>query len=434
MKSPFWIVTGASCLSLAVGYTVGNSGSNKHTEGENLSTEKTHDTSGSMRPSQSVQGKNSHRMRPATAHGRADLAVRAAQKKLDESGMVMMDFSTVADVWNLLDNLNAEELEIALSGLKDSGNGMNQSAMMLKMMLVSRWADLDGQSAAEYTLSGDNKGMTKMVNVMGVMGSWMKNDPVAAEAWYEKNKEEFKGGMFGQDMVQNMFFNAHAKKDLNTAFSKLDLTKTSERNQAIEALGSLISDPNMKDQVIAKVQSFEDVKLRQKSWTKIIQSLAYSDPSEAKIILETINESDPEQYAKYQESYLNGMRHFDPAAALEYSMTEIQDKDKRTSAIKISFTSLATQDASAARVWLDAQSDIDKDDFIKSAAQTLRWQNPEDSMQWALEISDDDKRTDAVVETYNQWKEEHTTGAETWLAAQDPETREAILAEADDDE
>ena len=55
-------------------------------------------------------------------------------------------------------------------------------------------------------------------------------------------------------------------------------------------------------------------------------------------------------------------------------------------------------------------------------------------MQWALDISGDDKRTDAVVETYNQWKVEHASGAEAWLATQDPETREAILAGAENDE
>lgn len=344
----------------------------------------------------------------------------------------MMDFGIFADVWNTLDDLSAEELQLALTALEDEP-AMNQSAMMLRMMLLSQWGEVGGQAAAEYALSQQKGGMMRGMGLMGCMSSWIKVDPIAAEAWYEKNKDSFKGGMFSNGNIKSMFVRGLAKRDINAAFKKIDMSNTSERNAAVQTMAHLVAEDDMRSQVIEKVQSLEDAQLKHKMLNRMMSTLSYQDLDAANELLNQLKDSDPKEFKEYQSSLLNGMRMIDPKAALEYAETEISDEKSRNQSLKSSFAQYAANDEAAAQEWLDSQSFENKDQFYQRASSNQRWQNPDKSMEWALKISDDDKRTDEVISVYERWKEEHSAGAEAWLGQLDEESQAAILEGVDKD-
>ncbi len=433
VKSQYLMITGVSCISLIVGYLAGKDASSDELNDDVVSSAPA-DVSGASKRSfvDSSTSSNSRGSRPMTAQGRADLALRSAKSRLDESSMVNMDFTLISDVWGMLDGLSAEELELVLAGM-DQSAGLNQSNMMLEMMLLSRWGELDGKSAVEYVLSQDKKGVMKTVGLMGSLSSWIKDDPLAAELWFNEHKEEFKGGMFGSNVIEGMFINALAKKDLPAALAKMDLSKTSDRNLAVQAVSSLIIDPDRRDEVLAHVQGLDDEGIRSKMYEGMVQTLSYQDPDAAMELVEMIEQNNPDSAGDYRDKLLMGMRMHDPMAALEYCQTQYPEGEERDAAVSESFASLARQDSDAAREWMNANGK-NNDDYLSLASDRLRWQNPDQAMEWALEISDDDLRTKKVVQSYEKWNEEHEAGAQAWLEQQDEDTQAAILAAVEEGE
>ena len=302
----------------------------------------------------------------------------------------------------------------------------------MNMLLLNLWGEIDGRSAVEFALNQPSQGMMGNFALTNSLNSWINADPVAAEAWYTQSQEKIKGVAFAKDSIDEVFFQALAKKDLDTAFSKLDLSNTSDRKRAIQAITNLAGEAEMRDQTIAKIKSFEDPELQQKMFEGMIQNLSYRDPDAARELLSQIDEKDPKKYLKYQGDLLGGMSMYDPVRALEYSMTEIIDKATRTRQMKSAFASLASQDSMAAKKWLADNPSEDSDQYLIQASENLRWQSPDRSMEWALQINDEDKRTAQAVEIYKRWKEEHEVGANTWLKSQHPETQEAILVGSED--
>jgi hypothetical protein len=382
-------------------------------------------SSHSARPSDNLSARK-YASRPTSASGRAQYALHHAKAKFDESNMLMMDFGTFAEVWNALDGLTSEELRIALNTLEEEP-AMNQTAMMLRMMLLSQWGEVDGLAAAEYAIALKQSGMMQGMALMGCMSSWIKTDPQAAEAWYEKNKSAFKGGMWGNSGVKAMFVKGLAKRDINAAFAKMDLTKTSDRKTAIDTMATLVAEESLRGQVIEKVQSIEDKQLKHKMFKRMVGSLSYQNLDAATELLDQIQDADPEKYSEYQQSLLGGMRMVDPEAAIEYASTEITDEKTRSRELISSFAQYASNDAEAAQTWLDSQNFENKDKYYSRASSNQRWQDPEQSMEWALKIEDEDMRTDEVIEVYKRWNEEHEEGAKAWLGQLDEESQAAIL-------
>lgn len=433
MNSHLLVVVGASCLSLGIGYFAGSA------QPDNLAADSESASAASSPNKSQISSRGNHSSRSSfggsrvrSARGNAELTLHAAKSKLEESNMLMMDFGTFAEVWNTLDGLTSEEIEIALKSIEDDP-ATNQTTMMLRMMLLSQWGGVDGQSAAEYAISIKKGGMMQGMGLMGCMSSWIKNDPVAAEAWYEQNKAAFKGGMFGQNNIKGMFFKGLAKKDLTSAFNKIDFTNTSERKAAIQTMGSLVADVKLRDKVIEKVQSMDDPELKDKMLKSMVSTLSYQDLDAATALVDQLKETNPEQVSEYQESLLHGMRMADPEATLDYIQTEISDGKKRDRELKNTFGSFASNDEAAAQKWLDSQDLTNKDEFIERASSNMTWQNPDKAMEWALKINDDDKRTEQAIEVYERWEDDHSAGAKAWLDQQDPETQEAILAGDEED-
>ncbi|MFC5050816.1 hypothetical protein ACFPK9_09335 [Rubritalea spongiae] len=428
MHSQLWTIVGASGLSLIAGYFIGNTQGPKLSQSQTAIEQSSHShTAASYIERQSNNLSSSkHTSLPSSARGRAELAIHHAKAKLDESGNMMMDFGTFAEVWSTVDSLSSEELHLALQSLEGEPE-MDQSAMMLRMMLLSKWGETNGQAAAEYALSQQEGSMRNGMSLMGCMAAWIKVDPVAAEAWYEKNQDSFKGGMFGRGNIKSMFVRGLAKRDLDAAFKKIDFSKTSERNAAVQTVASLVAEEDLRDKVVAKVLSLEDAQLKQKMFERMIGTLSFHDINTATELLDQLKETDPENIKKYQERLLSGMRRLDPEKAIEYAQTEITDPKERVKELRSSFAQFAESDAPAAQAWLDQQSFEDKDAFYQRASSNQRWQNPDKAMEWALKIGDDDKRTDEVVNVYKRWTEEHEAGAQLWLNTLDEESQAAIL-------
>lgn len=437
MKPHHLAIVGASCASLAVGYMAGSAGksapeptiaqseqqsnhsarSSQHSSGTD---HQRNEQSGNSLSSSSSRSKNPKQL------------VRRAEHQLSQSAMSQLDIRGTLEIWEMFEGMSTSELKEALSSMKPGGV-MSQSTAMLKMILMGHFAEQDGKGAAEYTLQHEKKGMMRAVSLMSTMGVWMKEDPDAAEAWYTANKDEFKGGMFGQDMIGQMFFRQKAKKDIDAALGNLDLNKTSDRSKAVSAISQIAIEPELREKALNKALATEDVDLRNKMLDGILTTLSYQDQDAAQEVLATLEVEDPERFGEYQKKMLQGLAMHDPEAALEYSMNQIEDENDRTSALSSAFSTYASQESEAAKKWLLDSSVEDKDALIQRATQRLSWQQPEEAMDWALMIEDDDTRTEQAADVYKDWKREHKAGAQNWLDAQDEDTRAAILEEVSEE-
>ena len=361
---------------------------------------------------------------------KAQAIFQRASALLADSSMNSMDYRTYAEVWNLTQAMSSEELRDAITLLEEKGS-TDQNARRLRMMLFSQWGAIDGRAAADFALHQQASGSRRDTSITGAISAWIKTDPAAAEAWYESNKDQLKKSAWTHASIQSMFIQSLAKHDLDAAFNKIDLSNTQQRRSAASIISRLIMEEDTRAGVIAKVQEIEDANLKHQMLRGMLNTLSYQDLDAAKALLGSIENTNDDNYGTYQNGYLRGLARTDPAAALEYASNEISNDRRRETSMRTAFARLAHTDADAAQTWLDNQAVDDRDKYYQSASSNFRRSNPETSMQWALKIADDNKRTDEVIRVFRQWRRQHQAGSEQWLNTLDPESQEAILSEVD---
>ena len=354
--------------------------------------------------------------------------MRRATATLADSSLNSMDYRTYAEVWNLTQGMSADELRDAITLLEQEGS-TDRNSTRLRMMLFSQWGAIDGRAAAEFALNEQNAGMRRGTSIMGAFSAWMKTDPAAAEAWYIANKEQFKGNSWTNTSIKSMFIQNLAKRDINTAFEQIDFTKTEERRSAVRSISRLVMDDSTRDAVIAKVQSLDDPELKHQMLRRMMNSLSYQDLETAGALLNSIDNTNESHFSTYQAEYLRGLSRSDPATALEYAANEIADDQRRENSMQNIFAQYARSDSEAALAWLDSQDVSNKDQYYQRVSSNTQWNDPEGSMQWALKIEDDNRRTNEVIKVYRSWSRQHREGASRWLATLDEESQAAILGE-----
>lgn len=430
MNSQILLTIAACSVSLAGGFLIGSSGNSEFVGIELESNQKPRSAQSDDMTYSSISSRSYGNApsfdRELSADAKAQSVLFKAKAKMEGSSMMMMDLAALADVWNMTEDMNAEELRLAMEAL-DEGPGGSRSDVSLRMVLLSQWAERDGLAAAKYAISTQKGGMMSGMPLMGVMTSWGKADPVSAEAWYQENKSAFSGGRWTNSSIESQLIKNLAKHDLDAAFEKIDFSKTSERNTAARTMGNLVADDSMRDQVIAKVQSIEDAGLKHEMLKRMVSSLSYQNVEAAGELLASMKDAEPGKYGEYQVNYLRGMQYMDPAGALSYAATEITDEGQRNNAMQSAFGQYAINDASAAQDWLNSQVFDNKDKYYQQASNQNRRRNFDQSMEWALKIEDDDMRTDQAVDVYRRWSAEHKDGAQEWLYTLDEESQQAIL-------
>ena len=144
---------------------------------------------------------------------------------LGDSGMMSMDFAAFAEAYNLIKNLNEDELIEALTLVQQNPN--TQAKMFPMMLLLGRYGEVQPRNAMTYYEENIKNRQMKMMSLNSIVSSWAKNDPQGAFEWY-KQKEESDPSTTrqgGRATSLNANFQGLAKENLDDALTKLSEIK-----------------------------------------------------------------------------------------------------------------------------------------------------------------------------------------------------------------
>lgn len=331
----------------------------------------------------------------------------------------MMNLSGIMRSVAMLDEISDDELLTALDEVERSIKEP-QKKMMFAMMLLGRWAEIDGPAALAYAEKNYDDGNPMMQQVkMSVVSSWAQGDPDAAWDWYVKQEDDGKGGRFGGKRMSLMgIFGSLATKDVDKAFERLaTLEDQQERQVALQGLGQAIWDENSRAEILAKVASMEDENERRSTQSSIVSQWAQIDPDAALDWTGSLGEDERSAAVK---QIAQSLAWSDPKRSGELLLSEAKTPEERAQAYANTVSSWAFSDANGAGEWLREQEqgpelDQARQQFANSVAQ----KDPLSAMAWANAVTDEGKRGQAVQGVYMQWRSSDPEAADAGLATTD---------------
>ena len=336
-------------------------------------------------------------------------------EELRQSPMAMMDFETMFGIWDMVQYLDAYELESLMAGLDEMGGG--QEMMAVRMMLLNRWAAKDGPAAMESVFEGE-KGMMQMVGGMGAMMGWMRSDPEQAYSWFQENGDRLGGAAMGlkKEQVEAMYFANMAKTDFNGTMAKLDSMDGKTQKAVIEQLAqSGGMDEERRTELLDYLKGQEDDSLLNDARKSIVQQMAWQDPKGALAFIESEG-LEGEMQDELIETTTSMWVRSDPQAALEYMSEDLKGNENAGDEIANDFGRWVREDEAGAAKWLAEQPDEFKTDkvFRDSGKQLMRNDEYERSAEWSRQILDEEQRKNNYTDLYSNWGEDDPEAAEAW--------------------
>lgn len=333
------------------------------------------------------------------------------------SPMAQMDFESLFGIWDMVQYLDAYELQQLIADLKEMGGG--QEMMAVEMMLMNRWAAKDGEAAMNYALK-EQQGMMKMVGTMGVMMGWMRNDPEQAYAWVQENGDQIGGSGFGmgKEQLEAMYFASMAKTDFDGTMAKLDGMDSDMQEAVIEQMSQSYGlDVERRTQLLERLKSDGNEELLQKARSAMVSQMAWQDPKAALAFIDSENPTASERESLEQEA--TGMWSYaDPAGAIEWKSEKLQGQENAGDEIAGEFGNWLAQDETAAATWLQGQGEEFKTDsvFLQAGASLAGLENYERSASWYEQVLDSNERKSGYENLYQNWKQEDAVAADAWKA------------------
>ncbi|MGJ8723790.1 MAG: hypothetical protein ACSHYB_04470 [Roseibacillus sp.] len=336
-------------------------------------------------------------------------------EELRQSPMSQMDFEAMFGIWDMVQYLDAYELEALMAGLDEMGGG--QEMMAVRMMLLNRWAAKDGPAAMENVFEGD-KGMMQNINAMGAMMGWMRTDPEQAYAWFQENGDRLGGGAMGMGKAQfeAMYFASKAKTDFEGTMAQLDGMESKTQKAVIQQLAqSAGMDEERRTELLDYLKQSGDDSLLKDARQSIVQQMAWQDPKGALAFIESEN-LDAETKVELTQNATSMWSHSDPKAAIEHMSEDLKGKENAGDEISSTFGNWVRQDEAEAAKWLAGQPDEFKTDavFRDSGNQLMHNDEYERSAEWFGQILDEDQRKQNYTRLYDEWNGDDADGAEAW--------------------
>ena len=347
--------------------------------------------------------------------------------ELRQSPMAQMDFEALFGVWDMIQYLDAYQLEGLMADLKEMGGG--QEMMAIEMMLMNRWASKDGLTAMTYAME-NQQGMMKMIGTSGVMMGWMRSNPEEAYAWVQENGDQLGGGMMGMGKVQleAMYFATLAKTDFEGTMSKLDGMSKEVRAASVAQLAqSYGGDIEKRTQLLDRLKAGDDSELLSGARSAIVTQMAWHDPKSALAFIDSENPSDDER--ELLEASATAMwAHTDPAGAVAYKSEDLVGQESAGDQIASDFGAWVSQDEAAAATWLQGQGDEFKTDqvFEQAGQNLVNSNNYERSAEWYGQVADLDARQQGYRELYIRWSDSDDSAANQWKASLPEEDARSI--------
>ncbi|MCM8542128.1 MAG: hypothetical protein NE328_17800 [Lentisphaeraceae bacterium] len=364
----------------------------------------------SRETSDSTSGKQ--RRINTTASNRPPVNVVLADLKalLGETGMMSMDMASLAESYNLVKNLNEEELLEALNQMQ--GNLNNPSTMMPLMLILGQYANVNPLNAMAFYENNITSPQTKMVALSGILSSWSKNDPEGAYEWYQdKGSKDSSGGMMGGSSFSLVYiFQGLAKKDLNATIDKLKSLDNSGFQAQMAASGIASSLRTKEDFVgfIEKTKDLDNVQIR----NSVLQNWLLRNPTETVEWVDSMEDKDEKK--KYKDQVLSGWMMSNPKEAADWYIAKAEGKDKQASADKV-IQRWSFSNPKAAMEWLETQDGLDSQKSIKTLFESASFSNPGFVTENLDQLTDDKDKKTVSQKIYQSLLRQNKKKAEEFL-------------------
>ena len=329
---------------------------------------------------------------------------------LGESGMMTMDMSSLAESYNLVKNLNEDELLEALHQMQSNLN--IPSNMMPLMLILGQYANINPLNAMAFYENNITSPQTKMVALSGILSSWAKNDPEGAYEWYQdKGSKDSSGGMMGGSSFSLVYiFQGLAKKDLNSTIEKLKSLGSSGFKTQMAASGIASSLRAKEDFVefIEKTKDLDNAQIR----NSVLQNWVLRNPSETVEWVDSLEDAGEQK--KYTEQVLSGWMMTNPKEAADWYFEKSADKDKQASADKI-IQQWSYSNPKAAMDWIDSQDGLDSQKSIKEIFDSASFSNPDFVVENLDRLSDEKAKKKVSQRVYKQLLQQNKKKAEEFF-------------------
>ncbi len=340
-------------------------------------------------------------------------------------GSGMMNQRNMVRAFQLTQALRQEDVSQALAMAEELPE--DQRKFFMLSGVLSRMAEFDGPGAVAYLQDSEGGGgpMRGAMGgaVHGIMSAWVENDPEAAWKWFEEeSKKETSGtarGPFGAwsdpaSAAAMPLFQQLANKDLGAAISKLEsLSSQQAKSMALQGIISTTMFGGNREEMLAQVENIEDNSLRQTAYQQVLQFWAGSNPEEAAAWYEANGPDDPDGNVRRQLASSWLMR--EPAKAADWWFEETPEA-QRAEVLPQIVSSWGFQDLEGAQQWLssfDPGPELDPavGALVNAAART----NPQQALELAATMSEDNNRYNAVEQAVRTWSETDPSAALDYL-------------------
>ena len=345
-----------------------------------------------------------HGSRPPVSQVMADMQIL-----LGDSGMRTMDFAAFAESYNLVKNLNEEELLEALTMVQQNSNA--QGKMFPIMLLLGRYGEVQPHNAMTYYEENIKSGQLKMMSLNSIVSSWAKNDPQGAFEWYrQKEEDDPTTQRYGdRSSCLNAIFQGLARENLDDALVKLNEIKVDGWKGKMAASGITNSLRGKEDFLyfFEKTGDLENKDIKNaalRSWTA-------RNPQEASEWVLSLE--DKGEKKELTDKVLYSWMENDPQKASEWYLNS-SDGDSKKALVTVT-EAWTRQSPKEAAKWLEEQNLQDNQTAVKTLVQSSTWRDPQLASQWVDKVGDEKEQKRMSKQLYNQWKLNDKKAAEKFL-------------------
>lgn len=340
----------------------------------------------------------------------------------------------------LTDQLGPEDFPLALTIIEGKKDELGEGADIFGMLALARWADLDPKALGEYLQEQDRTGgvLFGMSDMDTVLGSWAAKDPLGALGWVKslRKKEDQERGI-------TAILGTVARRDIDEAIAmakthapellKSDafadaigrVTNRGDMEKIVRRFAEMGDTVNMKSVVMRWTnqnasaafqwaEELPDEKMRDEALKAAWPQFANAEPEKAaeKLAMAKVDSPFVEGTAKAVAQKLSKE---DPAAARRWAATLLQPNAREEAYTLIGEFMGEKKPAEGAK-WLDGLAlGKDRDVAIASYVHKASGEDPAAANDWALTISDSERRINALRGTLGAWFEKSPADAIEWL-------------------
>lgn len=354
--------------------------------------------------------------------------IRRMSEDLSYKPITGMDYDLMLEIYQDISWMSAADIEAAFEELESIGLDQ-QGNMMLAMMLVNRWAKVDGEAAVEVLMASKDANF-KAQGVLTALMGWSRSEPELSYQWFEKNREELKRGSVMGAYLGGVMLSSLAMHDMDKAFEKLDSLNKAEQMTAVNTMAQQLSQlPEERRKLVEKLGALDDEEVREGGFSSLVTMWAVRDPTGA---IEFLNSRDWPQgmEGSLKTQITSNWAHTDPSAALDWRSNNLGENENAQNVLGHTLGQWVLRDSEGAEAWLAKQPEEVRGDTLNyHVSQTLYWQQQhEEATRWIGQIEGEKVRQQATMELYQSWMRVEKDKALEWRGTLDEETQEQLKA------